>query len=218
MDYMKRQRLCFVAVWFCLFAGPLFSVQAEEPISPSMVYAADDDAWVVSGAGTEPLLLTIGLDYEPAGLLQIDTSDNTALLSVDATSQAMEKTETLTGYVVLYSQDEEAVWRSAKAVAVASAVTISLKAVLGRARPNVDDGQGRYYGFSLSDDYHSMPSGHTSTAFAMARILAKDDPKHAYAYYVAAALVGMSRVQLKRHWPSDVIAGAVLGYTVGGFF
>jgi undecaprenyl-diphosphatase len=57
----------------------------------------------------------------------------------------------------------------------------------------------------------SFPSGHAQTAFAAAVYLALLFPRGAAAFLALAALVGLSRIALGVHYPSDVIAGAVIG-------
>ena len=70
------------------------------------------------------------------------------------------------------------------------------KVLLGRARPFVPGADGGFTGFSLDDAYHSMPSGHTANAFAMATVLARHRPRWAPAAYLAAVAVGLSRIAL----------------------
>lgn len=60
---------------------------------------------------------------------------------------------------------------------------------------------------------YSLPSGHTSTAFATATSLSMEYPKW---YIIApsfawASAVGYSRMHLGVHYPSDVVAGAIVG-------
>lgn len=57
----------------------------------------------------------------------------------------------------------------------------------------------------------SFPSGHAASAFAFATGVATAAPRSALPLSAAAALVAYSRVHTGVHYPSDVIAGAVLG-------
>lgn len=57
----------------------------------------------------------------------------------------------------------------------------------------------------------SFPSGHAQTAFGAAAYLCLLYPRGAAAFLALASLVGLSRVALGAHFPSDVLAGALLG-------
>src|SRR5207248_6535143 len=61
----------------------------------------------------------------------------------------------------------------------------------------------------------SMPSGHAMMAFAGAVVLAAVVPRLRWPLLVLAAGVAASRVYVGVHYPSDVLAGAVLGAAVG---
>lgn len=56
----------------------------------------------------------------------------------------------------------------------------------------------------------SFPSGHASSGFMAAGVLSEDDPLD-LVYYAVAVVVASSRVYVKIHHPSDVVAGAALG-------
>ncbi|NLJ31230.1 MAG: phosphatase PAP2 family protein [Clostridiales bacterium] len=58
---------------------------------------------------------------------------------------------------------------------------------------------------------YSFPSGHTATAFCSAVILWKADRRFGISAAVLAALIAFSRVFLFVHYPTDVLAGLILG-------
>ncbi len=63
----------------------------------------------------------------------------------------------------------------------------------------------------------SFPSNHAANMFAGAMILAWFFPAKAKYFYILAGLVAVSRVALGVHYPSDAIAGSLLGVFVGFF-
>jgi undecaprenyl-diphosphatase len=64
----------------------------------------------------------------------------------------------------------------------------------------------------------SFPSAHTLCAFMMATLLAAWFPKYHILFYILAGLVGWTRIYLGLHYPSDVIAGGLLGYGLTTLF
>lgn len=99
----------------------------------------------------------------------------------------------------------------AVSVAVTFLVTFGLKYVVDRARP-FEAYPHLIHPYSLPAD-PSFPSGHTATAFALALALCLRYPR----WYVIgpaalwACSVGLSRMNEGVHYPTDVLAGAVLG-------
>jgi undecaprenyl-diphosphatase len=61
---------------------------------------------------------------------------------------------------------------------------------------------------------HSFPSGHAATSFACATVLSFYAPRLRVPLFVLATLIGLSRVYNGLHYPTDVLAGAVLGVLV----
>jgi len=90
-----------------------------------------------------------------------------------------------------------------------------LKVILGRARPIMLLREG-VYGFEplshIEFLWNSMPSGHTTTAFAVAFSLAHLYPKGNILWLFYACLLALSRVMVNAHYLSDVCAGAALGW------
>jgi membrane-associated phospholipid phosphatase len=102
--------------------------------------------------------------------------------------------------------------RAATSLALAAAIELSLKAIVGRARP--DAGLGAFHYEPLSGSV-SLPSGHTTVAFALATSLG-GEVRSTWAragLYGLAAGTAWSRVNDDRHWLSDVAAGALIGIT-----
>jgi undecaprenyl-diphosphatase len=58
---------------------------------------------------------------------------------------------------------------------------------------------------------YSFPSGHTTSSFAVAGILAKYFKCYAFGFLGLAALIGFSRLYLYVHYPTDILAGMILG-------
>jgi lipid A 4'-phosphatase len=98
-------------------------------------------------------------------------------------------------------------------VAVAGLTTDLVKAVLGRFRPKLFLRDGSY-GFDFlhyQADYLSFPSGHATTAFALATAFTLLWPRPAAVYFLLAAAIGASRVLSNAHWVSDALVGAFVG-------
>jgi len=99
------------------------------------------------------------------------------------------------------------------AVAFANAVTEVLKFVVGRGRPFVG-GEANAFHFSHfagTPAYYSFPSGHATTAFALAFAVAAVWPQARVAMAIYAVIIAVSRLVLLAHHPSDVVAGALVG-------
>jgi membrane-associated phospholipid phosphatase len=89
------------------------------------------------------------------------------------------------------------------AVIINGGYTALIKEVVHRERPN-------------GEDHLSFPSGHASNAFAIAAVAERHYGwKAGVPAYAMASLVAVSRLQRNKHYLSDVMAGATLGYIVG---
>lgn len=89
-------------------------------------------------------------------------------------------------------------------------VTIASKSIFKRDRPYVT--HPSIQPLSVEGSY-SMPSAHTSSAFATATSLSMAYPKWYVVVpsFVWASSVGYSRMHLGVHYPSDVLVGALVG-------
>ncbi|TAK50214.1 MAG: phosphatase PAP2 family protein [Xanthobacteraceae bacterium] len=91
-------------------------------------------------------------------------------------------------------------------------VTIA-KRIIGRARPFVGGAPDPYLFSPMAFHVHyaSLPSGHTTTAFAAAFAIAALWPRTRYVMAAYAILIAVSRVVVGAHHPSDAVAGALVG-------
>jgi membrane-associated phospholipid phosphatase len=62
------------------------------------------------------------------------------------------------------------------------------------------------------DGHSSFPSGHATAAFSVAEMERDANPEEWPIWYGGATLIAASRVQLRRHYFHDVVAGGALGY------
>ncbi|OOP74332.1 phosphatase PAP2 family protein [Clostridium beijerinckii] len=84
-----------------------------------------------------------------------------------------------------------------------------LKHVVQRIRPSADiPAINLLISKPLS---YSFPSGHTASSFAAAGVLGKYFKKYAFGFWGLAALIAFSRLYLNVHYPTDVLAGIILG-------
>ena len=86
---------------------------------------------------------------------------------------------------------------------VNSALTGGLKVITNRERPD-------------RASHTSFPSGHTSNSFMWATVVSQHYGwKAGVPAYALASYVGTSRLKSRKHYLTDVLAGAVVGYIVG---
>ena len=102
------------------------------------------------------------------------------------------------------------------AIAVPSLFVTIIKRLIGRARPMVGGSLDPflYSPFVWRADYAGMPSGHATTAFAVLVAFGTLWPRSRTLWLVYALLIAVSRVLVTAHYPSDVLAGALVG--IGG--
>ena len=117
-------------------------------------------------------------------------------------------------------------WESTAQIAatflIAAGGALTLKKVFGRPRPYTRYstivprtdiaivGLGR-------EDHDAFPSGHATMAFALATTLARqaDAPALGALAYGWAGTTAVARLRMGVHYPSDIVAGAVLGTVIG---
>jgi membrane-associated phospholipid phosphatase len=176
--------LAVIAV-MTLIDAQAFSLARGLPKGPVQVFNDITDAgksgWFLGPLGV--LLLVLALVSSPA----LGRITNLVLISIAAR----------TGFLFL-------------AIALPSLLASLVKNVIGRRRPS-DLGPWFYAPFTWKPAFASMPSGHTTTAFAVAVAFGALFPRARWVLWIFAGLIALSRVVITAHFPSDVMGGALVG-------
>jgi len=93
-------------------------------------------------------------------------------------------------------------------------VDLLIKNIVRRVRPELIFPE-LPYSFELFKHSFSFPSGHSAVAFGIAYILSRRYRKMAILWYILAILVAFSRIYLEKHYPVDIIVGAIIGTLIG---
>jgi hypothetical protein len=151
---------------------------------------------VLSGTSTGLFIAAVPVTFYIAGLIEHDSySSNTALLAGEA-------------------------------VVDAELVTIALKDIDRRLTPGQVGPNGNFSDTWFQNPnrsaggFGSFPSGHTVAAFSVATVFAERYRSHRWVPWVAyglAGVVGLSRLNVQAHFPSDIFLGAALGYSISHF-
>jgi len=109
----------------------------------------------------------------------------------------------------------------AEAAAFSVLATGVLKVATGRERPVAPGtNNGQFHPGNLGDARTSFPSGHVALAFSMVGVLSaqRDMPWwSAPLAAVAGSATMFARIRDKRHWASDTVAAALIGFGIGNF-
>ena len=93
-------------------------------------------------------------------------------------------------------------------------VNVLIKQIVARPRPYVVNEALAVLG-TVPTDY-SFPSGHTASVFAVASVMLLCMPRrYGIPAVVIAAIVALSRLYNVAHYPTDVLAGMLIGSVVG---
>ncbi len=104
---------------------------------------------------------------------------------------------------------------SAEAFVNSVIVNYAIKEATARERPDQNDGQGRFWKGGVS-----FPSGHAMNSWSVASAVARypQSPRWvAIASYTVATIVSLSRWGARKHFPSDIVVGSVLGGLIGDY-
>ncbi len=68
---------------------------------------------------------------------------------------------------------------------------------------------------SIAENLQAFPSGHAIVFFSLSSVIYNFNKKLGILFFVSSVLMGIARVFVGVHWPSDILAGAILGILVG---
>jgi len=103
---------------------------------------------------------------------------------------------------------------SARAFINALIANYGLKYAAARERPLDNDGQGRFW-----KGGNSFPSGHSMDTWAVAMVIARSkSPKwFKITTCTVATVISLSRWGAQKHFPSDILAGGIMGGLIGNY-
>ena len=168
------------------------------------------DAWAVSHARRLPAELIVaaqrftdlgrsGWFLWPTGVLLL------ALLAIDSPALPRFSRGVLAAFAVRLGF-------VFAAIGLPSLFSTIIKNVIGRARPFVAGNDvWAYEPLTWHARYASFPSGHATTAFAALVAIGAIFPQARALMWIYAVLIALSRVIITAHYPSDAIAGAIVG-------
>ena len=98
-------------------------------------------------------------------------------------------------------------------IAFSGLITLLLKNMFGRLRPNAYEGGNLWQSFPFQGQYDflSFPSGHSTTAGAIAMIIYLFMPRLAPIGFGFAIWIAITRLGVGAHYPADIIAGLAVG-------
>ena len=124
----------------------------------------------------------------------------------------LEKTKLL--FVTCFKEVKNLFFYTITCLFFTGLLTQLLKHIVGRPRPNhtfLEDSLGFDF-FTFDSNFHSFPSGHTSTIFILALICSKIIPRLKYFFLVFAFVVSFSRLVVGAHFLTDIIGGIIVAF------
>lgn len=178
----------------------LFMRQFDSKFWTVLSAVFDDKVWALGA------VLTLGVFY---GIKSLKTgikfkNDRNKLSLITFLKDFWQKTKHSNAFLIFCS------------IFAAGAVVQVLKVVFGRARPILFEALDftGFYPPSFNWVFNSMPSGHSAVSFAALVMIGMLAPRMKPLTWTLAILIGVARVCVGAHWPSDVIFGAFIGMVV----
>ncbi len=183
--------------------------------------AHSDYRWVLPAGLATGLLAGTGADQSASRQITSHSLEHTSSVLSNVGLIGIEIGGTGAAYLIgchegASSHLMRAGFHTLEAMGYGTAANEVLKVAFNRERPDKPGGDGRFW-----HGGKSFPSGHAVASWAFAGALAHEYPDKKwvkYGSYSLAAVVTGLRFSAKKHFPSDLIAGGVIGYATGRHF
>ncbi len=106
---------------------------------------------------------------------------------------------------------------------IASSIRVAAKIIFGRTWPEtwtkdnlswISDGVEAFHPFSLSNSFHSFPSGHALLTFAFASLFWRFAPQYRLVWFLCMIAVIIGQLGQNYHYLGDLLAGGLIGTLV----
>ncbi|MCC7317073.1 MAG: phosphatase PAP2 family protein [Bacteroidales bacterium] len=240
---VKKGWLGFVLIFLsaCVQAQPISSLSAFKDSAfdqaylksyPSQVLHAikmparfQTKDWVAAGVAASVFVGIYLHDEEIYTVIQRigGTGEPKKLAWTDAFGNGLVALPTLAAMFLINDRGKnlrarEAALSGLQAFVIGAGSAFAAKHLTHRPRPDQLFDARDWHGPFQSFSYDAFPSGHSLRAFATATVIAgyyPDQPLIGLLSFTLAGLTAVGRLESGAHWPSDVFAGAAIGYALG---
>jgi hypothetical protein len=180
-------------------------------------FAHSDYRWVLPAGLATGLLAGTGADQKASRQITSKSAQHTSSVLSNVGLIAVEVGGAGGAFLIGCQKGpphlRSAGFHAIEAMGYATAENEVLKLAFNRERPDKPGGDGRFW-----HSGKSFPSGHAVASWAFASALAHESPHDKWlkvgAYSMAVVVTGL-RFTAKKHFPSDLVAGGVIGYATG---
>jgi hypothetical protein len=183
---------------------------------------------ITTGIVITTAVLAFTQDYEVQDLFQKNRTKTLDNLSINFLepwgsglysmgSMALLYTE---GLIFRNQRSKKTAMLATKAYLISGLYVQIPKYLINRQRPYQGEFSDKYAftGVCGNSWYKGMPSGHTTSIFSVATVVASEYKKTVWVpilAYSIATLASVSRIYDNKHWASDVVVGAAFGFAIG---
>lgn len=183
---------------------PFFPWVWQDQLKPTIIKAFDKTGLIIAASGAASSIVVHEYDRK---VFDYTEDDGNLLMSESSAKNFGKLGNGVAGLSITVAQllfDQNNGLKTAQALIFTSVSHISIAGLVRRNRPG---NRSDFLPFPSS-----FPSGHTSSAFAMAGSMAYSYGwKGAIPGYFLASAIALSRIKEGRHWASDIVGGAFLG-------